>query len=97
MMEDRGLVWVSDKDGNWFVANLEDLVNPNNLSEKEKERCLMLDLKDLKRLAYNRSLFPQILHKPSMGHSRWKLWLTPLFLLMVNLLIWLMVHFNQTA
>jgi hypothetical protein len=99
-MEDKGLVWSTDKDGNWFVGNPEDIIDPNDLNEEEKKKCVMLDFKDLKRLGYNGSMFLQISHKPLRGHSRWKVWLTYLLLLMVLMLIWLMVQthvFNQTA
>ncbi len=99
-MEGKGLVWSIDKDGNWFVGHPEDIIDPNDLSEEEKTKCVMLDFKDLKRLAYNRSLFLQVPHRPLRGHSRWKIWLTSLLLIMVLLLIWLMVQthmLNQTA
>jgi hypothetical protein len=81
-MEDKGLVWSTDKDGNWFVGNPEDIIDPNDLSEEEKNKCVMLDFKDLKKLAYSRSMFLQISQKPLRGHSRWKVWLTSLLLLM---------------
>ena len=73
-MEDKGLVWLTDKDGNWIN-------DPNDLSEEEKKKCVMLDFRDIKRLAFNKSRSLQISHKPLMGHSRWKVWLTSLLLL----------------
>ncbi len=99
-MEDKGLVWSTDKDGNWFVGNPEDIIDPNDLSEEEKKKCVMLDFKDLKKLAYNRSMFLQISHKPLKGHSRWNVWLTSLLLLVVLLfmLFMLQIHMlTQTA
>ena len=34
------LVWVQDKAGNVFVCKLDDLIDPKNLSDEEKEKCL---------------------------------------------------------
>jgi hypothetical protein len=99
-MEDKGLVWSTDKDGNWFVGHPEDILDPNDLSEEEKKKSVMLDFRDHKRIAYNGAMFPQISHKPLKGHSRWKVWLTYLLLIMLLLLVWLVVQtqiFNQTA
>jgi hypothetical protein len=99
-MEDERLVWSTDKEGNCFVGHPEDIIDSKELGEEEKKKCVMLDFKDLKRIAYNRSTFLQVSHKPSRGHSRWKVWFTSLLLLMVLLLIWLMVQthlFHQTA
>jgi hypothetical protein len=33
-------VWVQDKKGNVFVCKLNDLVDPNHLTDDEKEQCL---------------------------------------------------------
>ena len=39
MAEDK-YVWVQDKTGNVYVCKLKDLIDPKQLSEEEKEKCL---------------------------------------------------------
>jgi hypothetical protein len=37
--EDK-MVWVQDNSGNVFVCKLGDLIDPKNLSDEEKDKCL---------------------------------------------------------
>ena len=40
MDKEKKYVWVEDKTGNVYVCKLSDLIDPENLSEEEKENCL---------------------------------------------------------
>ena len=36
----KGMIWVKDKSGNYYACRIEDLIDPDNLSEEEKRECI---------------------------------------------------------